>query len=514
MARAERVFERTATTQGYQGWEARVPLGDGRRKSFYAPTEAEVRAKVKAWRRYGGERGEATRRAERTVDAKPGAPAASVAAKRSATEDLAGPWFTAWAAAHHPRWSERRYRDVEGIVRNHIAEPWAATPMADIRMQDVKDLLGLIAKATGRSRGGTTLPSAATGPAEALPPGRPASSRHDPKHLATQVKVKNVLRTGFGHWGADDSTRGNPATFRLDGPVLRPFRILSDGEWRDLLAVCVGDASPLATCIALMLETGIRSEESRALPWRNVDLRGQRIHIRRRVISTLKKRTGARLQLVDDAKTAAGSRTIPLPPVSCALLSKLREAEVAQASEAWMERAKQAGERFRLKDVPSPDELLGRDTLIWSTQVGTPLDPSAVRKVFDRLLLECGIATHCQSCRISLRSPWAECDTCAGQNRMITPHDLRHSCASTLMARGVNPTTILAWMGWSKISMLDRYAHAATEAGKQAAATLATVSGSLEELAAQGAAIRENGEVDDIPFEMEEPDRHMKGRGS
>src|ERR1700676_2723176 len=111
MARSERVFERTATTKGYQGWEARVPLAGGRRKSFYAPTEAEVRTKVKLWRQYGGEQGEELRKregSERRASLRRGA---DTGAKRVPADELAGPWFTAWAAAHHPRWSERRYRD-------------------------------------------------------------------------------------------------------------------------------------------------------------------------------------------------------------------------------------------------------------------------------------------------------------------------------------------------------------------------------------------------------------------
>jgi integrase len=42
----------------------------------------------------------------------------------------------------------------------------------------------------------------------------------------------------------------------------------------------------------------------------------------------------------------------------------------------------------------------------------------------------------------------------------VTPHTLRHTFASRLIASGVDPIKVTKLAGWSSIKMLDRYAHA------------------------------------------------------
>ena len=42
----------------------------------------------------------------------------------------------------------------------------------------------------------------------------------------------------------------------------------------------------------------------------------------------------------------------------------------------------------------------------------------------------------------------------------VTPHTLRHTFASRLLASGVDPIMATKLGGWSSIKMLDRYAHA------------------------------------------------------
>lgn len=49
-------------------------------------------------------------------------------------------------------------------------------------------------------------------------------------------------------------------------------------------------------------------------------------------------------------------------------------------------------------------------------------------------------------------------------------HDLRHTCASLLLAQGVGPRTIMKVLGHSQISLtMDTYSHVMPEMQRQAA---------------------------------------------
>ncbi len=48
----------------------------------------------------------------------------------------------------------------------------------------------------------------------------------------------------------------------------------------------------------------------------------------------------------------------------------------------------------------------------------------------------------------------------AGEGARVRVHDLRHTCASLLLAQGVDARTIMEMLGHSTITMtLDTYAH-------------------------------------------------------
>lgn len=58
--------------------------------------------------------------------------------------------------------------------------------------------------------------------------------------------------------------------------------------------------------------------------------------------------------------------------------------------------------------------------------------------------------------------------TKAGLPRMRL-HDLRHLCASLLLAQGMHPRVIMEILGHSQISLtMNTYSHAATQAAAQA----------------------------------------------
>ena len=73
--------------------------------------------------------------------------------------------------------------------------------------------------------------------------------------------------------------------------------------------------------------------------------------------------------------------------------------------------------------------------LIFSTSIGTALEPRNVNRAFDDL-------------RVRADLPW------------LRLHDLRHACATFLIAQGVEPRTVMEVLGHSTIRLtMDTYGH-------------------------------------------------------
>lgn len=73
--------------------------------------------------------------------------------------------------------------------------------------------------------------------------------------------------------------------------------------------------------------------------------------------------------------------------------------------------------------------------LVFTTSIGTPLEPTNLRRDFDALIANAGV----------LR---------------IRFHDLRHMCASLLRAQGVSPRVVMGVLRHSTLSVtMDLYSH-------------------------------------------------------
>jgi integrase len=116
-----------------------------------------------------------------------------------------------------------------------------------------------------------------------------------------------------------------------------------------------------------------------------------------------------------EPKSDSSRRTVAIPEFAVDLLKRHR---VAQKRERLA-----AGARW--KDLG----------LVFTTPVGTALDYSNLRKAFRALLNAAGL----EPMRI---------------------HDLRHTCATLLLAQGVHPKLVQETLGHSQISLtLDTYSH-------------------------------------------------------
>jgi integrase len=181
--------------------------------------------------------------------------------------------------------------------------------------------------------------------------------------------------------------------------------------------------------VAVALALGLRLGELLALAWGDVDLEGTppRLTVRR----SLKRIPGLGL-VVDEPKTRGSRRTLHLPaPVVASLRAHRR---------------RQLAERLAAGDLwePLPLEL----DLVFRTEAGTALDPRNVRRAIGDLTDAAGLGR------------WS-------------PHELRHSAASLLIAQGVRLELISEMLGHSSIRVTkDVYGHLVDELRGEAAAAM------------------------------------------
>ncbi len=198
-------------------------------------------------------------------------------------------------------------------------------------------------------------------------------------------------------------------------------RPLDPEELASFLQAARGDR--LYALYVVAVATGLRMGEVLGLRWEDLDLDRGSMNVRR---SLQWFNDGPHLA---DLKTAKSRRTIILPPVALDALRAHRDAQVAErrvAGAAWREHG-----------------------LVFTTGIGTPLNPSGVRnRSFHRVLARAGLPR-------------------------IRFHDLRHTMATLMLHHGENPKVVQEMLGHSTIQMtMDTYAHVITGAQEAAAARM------------------------------------------
>jgi integrase len=137
-----------------------------------------------------------------------------------------------------------------------------------------------------------------------------------------------------------------------------------------------------------------------------------------------------RALVLAELKSERSHRTLPLPQV------------VAEA--LGTHGARQAAERLRAGSHWAANDL------VFCTEYGTPIDPRNLNRSFRSLLI-----------RSRVRVKVTEDDK--GRKRyetVIRLHDLRHSCASFLLALGNSPRVVMEVLGHSGIAItMNTYAH-------------------------------------------------------
>lgn len=179
----------------------------------------------------------------------------------------------------------------------------------------------------------------------------------------------------------------------------------------------------LFAAYVLAATTGLRRGELLGLCWDCVDLEHGVITVKRQLMAL---KDG--LTLEETTKSKSGRRNVTLTD------DAIRELK------AWRKR--------QLQEKLFFGEAYQDNGLVFCKEDGSPLDPGELTKRFQRHLEKAGLPK-------------------------VRLHDLRHTHASLLLARGVHPKVVQERLGHSSITMtLDLYSHLTPGLQEAAAATL------------------------------------------
>lgn len=252
----------------------------------------------------------------------------------------------------------------------------------------------------------------------------------EPLSRGTVRSIRNMLSTAFNFGVKRRIIPDNPA-HRAAVPAERKkaMDVLSVDAAAQLIAALRGKSNEAA--ILLMLGTAMRIGEVTALRWSDLDRNTRMLIVQRGVKRTIL----ADRRTLGEPKTKASTRIVALPPfVFDALLDHERTQKKA-----------------RLRSVDWEDQgLMFPDT-------------------HGRIMYPTALAYRLEVALKHAKLPH------------ITPHGLRHSCASILLAMGHSPAEVAALLGHSSPAVtMALYAHALPGAKDRVAATMSNLFGDSE----------------------------------
>lgn len=201
---------------------------------------------------------------------------------------------------------------------------------------------------------------------------------------------------------------------------------LAAHEARRLLKAAQDDR--LEALYVLAITIGMRRGEMLGLKWSDIDLENASVSIRR----TLTRIDQGKRTALSDPKTKKSRRAIRLTP---------------QAVQALREHLEQ-----QVREIETFGDLYNDQGLVFTTKSGTLINPSNLtQRSFANLLKNTGLPR-------------------------VRFHDLRHTCATLLLSKGVHPKFVQELLGHATIAItLDTYSHVMPSMGDHTARAMEDV---------------------------------------
>jgi integrase len=188
----------------------------------------------------------------------------------------------------------------------------------------------------------------------------------------------------------------------------KDVRVLSPEDTKKLLEAARGEA--IEGLVTLAVSTGVRLGEALGLQWPDVDLERRQLRINKSL-----QRVSGQGQILMETKTRRSRRSLILPFKAAEALRALRLQQ-----DRWR---RAAGSAWHKRDF------------VFTSSTGQPLDQRNVLRMFRRVLRKAKLPR-------------------------MRFHDLRHSCASLLLAEHISPRVVMEALGHSRISVtMDTYTH-------------------------------------------------------
>lgn len=235
---------------------------------------------------------------------------------------------------------------------------------------------------------------------------------------ATVKQIHAILRSALAHAVREDLVARNVARLVVVPAGPRHEVVpLSVEEAKQLLVAARNDR--LYPLWAVALAIGLRRGEALGLRWCDIDLESGTLRVRQ----SLQRVDGA--LAVVPPKTERSRRSIPLPAIAVTALQEHRERMAIESTRRG--------------------QPLSADGFVFTSSIGTPLEPRNVNRAFVALLGRAGL-------------------------RHVRLHDLRHTCASLLLAQGVPARVVMETLGHSAIAVtMNTYSHVLPSLQREAA---------------------------------------------
>lgn len=259
------------------------------------------------------------------------------------------------------------------------------------------------------------------------------------KYYGKSIQVSSPIELCYMLWQGEAVKRRviptNPCD-QADRPKAVQYigTYYNSAEIKQLLECLEGD--PMKIAVILTAYYGLRRSEVLGLKWDAIDPVEDKIYIRHKIIEN--KLNGNEIEGLDVMKTKSSYRSLPLMP----FIKKALEEEKARQEE--MQRVLRKSYNRKYLDYVCVDAM------------GDILKPQYVTEHFKVILERNGL-------------------------KKIRFHDLRHSCASLMLANDISMKEIQEWLGHSNISTTANiYAHVDSESKRESAKIIDKVLSSEE----------------------------------